>query len=173
MFALLLLLACDGGEPPSNADGFSAGDYQFWTTQAEDGCLDGALEALFMPEGPENSHPFEDLVYIPGSDELPLSYEVSFREPFVGMAVTAVDGGDGAVAFEDSLIEDVLLNESLYGDCTADMIVAGLLTPDETGTAGSGSATLNLQDAQGTEDRCPLLENDPCQVLLTLYAELQ
>ncbi len=170
---LLLVLACAGGDDTAPAEALEAGDYQFWTTQAVDGCLDGALEALFMPEGPEESHPFEDLIYIPAQSELPMTYEVSFREPFVGMEVTAVDAGDGAVGFADSLIEGVLLNEALYGDCAADMVVAGELAPDETGVAGHGWATLDLQDAGGSEGRCPLLENDPCRVALTLFAELQ
>lgn len=172
MFPLLLILACSGDDT-SSAGELASGDYQFWTTHADDGCLDGALEALFMPVGPEESHPFEDLIYIPAPEELPLTYEVSFREPFVGMAVTAIDGGEGRVAFTDSLIEDVLLNEALYGDCAADMIVAGELAPDETGSAGSGWATLDLQDAQGSQGRCPLFDNDPCRVELSLVAELQ
>ncbi len=171
MLPLLLLLACDEGTTTDAT--LAAGDYQFWTTHADDGCLDGALEALFMPQGPSESHPFEDLIYIPATDELPLTYEVSFREPFVGMEVTAVDGGDGKVAFQDSLIEDVLLNDALYGDCAADMVVAGELTPDGTGSSGTGWATLDLQDAQGSEGRCPPLDNDPCRVELTLFAELQ
>ena len=126
-----------------------------------------------MPQGPEESHPFEDLIYIPAPEELPLTYEVSFRDPFVGMTVTAVEGGEGAVTFTDSLIEDVLLNDALYGDCSADMVVAGSIAPDETGEAGDGWATLDLQDAEGAEGRCPLLDTDPCRVQLTLYAELQ
>lgn len=172
MLPLLITLACADGDTAATTDTLAAGDYQFWTTHAADGCLDGAMEALFMPEGPGTSHPFEDLIYVPGPAELPMTYEVSFREPFVGMAVTAIAAPGGAVAFQDSLIEGVLLNDSLYGDCVADMVVAGQLDPDGSGTAGTGWATLDLQDAQGSEGRCPPLDADPCRVDLTLFAEL-
>jgi hypothetical protein len=173
MITLLLAMACSGGETPVTvADGFTAADYQFWTTAAVDGCLDGALRALFMPEGLETSHPFEYLVYVPSPQEMPLTYEVSFRAPFVGMEVSVVDGGNGSVSFDDSLIESVLLNDALYGDCTVDMVVSGLLVPEGDGTYGNGTAILALQNAQGSEGRCPPLDSDPCRVELTIFAEI-
>ena len=170
---LSLVLACT--DPPGDSGGegvFVAGDYQFYTVTADDGCLDGAMEALFMPEGPETPHPFEDLIYVPALEELPLTYEVSFREPFVGMEVTAVDDGDGAIAFEESLMEAVLLNEALYGDCAADMTVSGRMQAKASGEAGTGAATVDLSNATGSEGRCPPLDADPCRVELSLTLEL-
>ena len=60
MWWLLLSLACSGGKDDADADGgpasdvseWSGGNFQFQTVDAEDSCLGGAFEVLFMPEGP-------------------------------------------------------------------------------------------------------------------------
>lgn len=159
----VLLAACSNGSPGS----IEAGDYQFYTIAAEDECLDGALEALFMPEGRDEEHPFEFPVYVPSIDETPLSYQVDFREPFLGMPVTVEETSTG-LAIRGSVMEAVLLNEPQYGDCVATMHVdADLLPGDDL----SGEARIDVSDPRGDEGRCPTFQADPCRATLTIRAD--
>ena len=57
------------------------------------------------------------------------------------------------------------------GDCVADMQADALLwgiAADQV----EGTATIVVQDPRGSEDLCPVFEQDPCQVELELSAEL-
>jgi len=145
-----------------------AGDYQFYTLHAGDACLDGALEALFMPEGRDTAHPFEFPIYVPSADETPLSYYVDFRVPFVGMPVTVEKASDG-LQIRGSVMESVLLNQVQYGNCVATMSVDADLWPSD-GDIG-GEARIAVSDPRGSDNRCPVFDSDPCQVTLDLLAE--
>jgi hypothetical protein len=165
----MLLLACDDSADTTAAvEDWVGGDYTMYTLAAEDACFDGALAALFMPEGPQDPHPFEYLVYIPDYAELPLSYTIDLREPFVSMPVT-VARGQGAMMSGTGQIDGVLLNEAAYGDCTATLGVTLQLTPSEPGTA-EGYADIDIRDLSGGEGRCPVPTTDPCQIGLQLWA---
>jgi len=159
-------LACGGsaGDPSS----LVAGDYQFYTVAMEDGCLDGALETLFMPEGPENEHAFEYKIYLPHYDELPTSYAIDLRDPFVGMDVSLYSDDDVTLQLRGAVMESVLLGTA-YGDCTVDMQVDADLLPISKGRI-EGVAWLNIQNPQGSEDLCPVFASDDCLVTLSLRA---
>jgi len=162
---MILLLACSTtGEVE-----FKAGDYQFSTTDMSDDCLDGALEALFMPQGRTTPQEFEFPVYVPSLDELPASYEVSLREPFVGMPVTVTEAPNG-LQFEGAVMDEVLINQSLYGDCVATMTVDSKIWP-ESSKAGTGVAEIDISAWRGSEGRCPSPDADPCLVTLELELE--
>ncbi len=167
----MLLLAvistgCSGDTP---ADETLGGDYQFLTVAADDACLDGALEAIFMPAGPATAHPFEFPVFLPAPDATPSTYEVSFREPFIGMTVT-VDSVGGNWVISNSVMDAVRLDADRYGDCDVTISIDADITPVGTESA-TGEAILSLSNARGSEDRCPAFDADPCQVTLTLSAE--
>jgi hypothetical protein len=147
-----------------------AGEYDFRTEAAVDECLGGALEALFMPEGPETPHAFAYPIYIPGQDELPATYDIDLRAPFIGMPVTVEDAGQGALAVRGAVMESVLLDEVRYGDCAATMTVDIDLYP-LTSTTLDGQARLEVSDARGAEELCPVFAADPCQVTLAVAAE--
>jgi hypothetical protein len=164
---LFVLGACGGSG--ADPDSLKAGDYQFFTVAMEDSCLDGALETLFMPAGPASEHAFEYLIYIPHYDELPTTYSIDLREPFVGMEVT-LDSDDGVtLQLRGAVMESVLLG-SAYGDCTVTMQVDADIVPLSAG-ALEGVAWLEMSNAQGSEDLCPVFSADPCQVVLSLRAE--
>lgn len=145
------------------------GDYQFSTLAAEDHCLDGALEAIFMPEGPATPHPFEFPVFLPAPGDAPSTYDVSFREPFVGMTVTVQDSG-GNLVIADSIIQAVRLDADRYGNCDVTITIGADITPVNTTTA-TGEATLSLSNPRGSDNRCPAFDADPCQVTLSLRAD--
>jgi hypothetical protein len=146
------------------------GDYQMFTTAVADGCLDGALEALFMPAGPSEPHAFEYLVYIPGVSDLPASYSVDFREPFMGMDVTVTQLDETTLEVAGSVMPAVALGGNT-GDCVADMQANALLWGIAKDRV-EGTATITLQDPRGSEGLCPVFEQSPCLVELELGAEL-
>ena len=158
---ILLLLACGG-----DATEFKSGDYQFTTLDMRADCLDGALEALFMPNGRTTPQDFEFPIYVPDVEELPASYEIDLRDPFVGMPITVTQNGN-ALQFEGGVMESVLVDENLYGDCVATMTVDAWISP-MTKSYGTGEATLDISDWRGDEGRCPAPDADPCVVTLEL-----
>lgn len=161
-----LLTACGGSVQPSQV---RPGDYQFYTVRAEDACLDGAMAALFMPGGRDARHPFEFPIPLPAWEDLPQSYEVDFRAPFLGMPVT-VEGTDVGFEIRGSVMDSVLLDESSYGDCVTTMQVDADFEP-ETATLLYGVAQIDVSNPRGDEGRCPVFDEDPCRVTLELEAE--
>jgi hypothetical protein len=161
----LFFLACSNGVDEGAP--FDAGEYEVSTVAMVDGCLDGALEALFMPNGRDTPQVFEFPIYLPGQDELPMTYDISLRAPFVGVEVTVSDGGEGVLDGVTGSIDEVLLNEPLYGDCGADMQGTVVLSPDSS-ASGTGLVELTLANFEGSEERCPTLDADPCPVQLDL-----
>ena len=164
---LMVGTACGGsaGDPSF----LEPGEHQFYTVAMADSCLDGALETLFMPEGPASEHAFSYPIYLPGYDELPSSYTIDLREPFVGMDVE-LDSSDGlTLELRGSVMESVLLG-SAYGDCTVTMRVDADLTPVAQGRL-NGTAWISISDAQGSEELCPVFSGNPCEVVLNLRAE--
>jgi hypothetical protein len=146
-----------------------AGDHQFYTVAMSDGCLDGALETLFMPSGPSEEHPFSYPIYLPSYDELPASYSIDLREPLVGLAVE-LDSSDGhTLELRGAVLESVPLGKA-YGDCTATIRVDADLVPVAEGRL-DGTAWIAVSDAQGSEELCPVFSSDPCEVVLSLRAQ--
>jgi hypothetical protein len=161
-----LLLACadDGGTIE-----YKSGDYQFYTLAADDGCLDGALEALFMPEGPDSEHAFEYAIYVAGREELPATYDVDLREPFMGMTVTLTAAEDGTVRLRGSVMDEISLGAA-YGDCVTTMTVDADFTPVTTSQL-EGRARIDMSDARGDDGLCPVFDANPCEVTLTLVGD--
>lgn len=165
---LALFLGC--GSDNSVSPTFAGGDFDFYTENVLDECLGVALEALFMPEGPATPHAFEYPIYVPSYEELPVSYDVDFRDPFVGMPVTVEDGGDGWFAIRGSVMEAVELDAVKYGDCVVTMTVDADLKP-ETDDEVAGQGRIDISDPRGSEDLCPVFDTDPCRVTLQLTAK--
>jgi hypothetical protein len=167
---ILGLVAC-ASEEPQEGGGFtwSGGEFDFQTTDADDACLGGALEVLFMPNGPETPQDFEYSIYLPSYDELPMSYAIDLREPFVGMEVTVREGPEGGLSIRDSIMESVELGVGSYGDCVVTMSVDADFIPNSA-TAVEGIAIIEISDPRGSEERCPVLDSDPCDVELNIEA---
>jgi hypothetical protein len=171
---LLLALAC-GGAPADDAEGdgestavWEGGELDFVTRAVDDECLGGALEALFMPEGPNTPHPFLYPVYAPPYDALPSSYDVDFREPFIGMPVTVTEGDDGVLEIRGSVMDEVTMGFT-WGDCVTTMAVDADLFPTGATTL-VGEARISISDPRGEQERCPVFDQDPCTVTLDLAA---
>ena len=87
------------------------------------------MNALFMPQGADTPQVFQYPVYIPKIEELPLTYEISLREPFVGLEITAEAGAEGEIEIVSGRMEEVELGAT-FGSCVATMDVEALITPD-------------------------------------------
>jgi len=179
MLWLLTLLACAGGKS-EDADGaagaetdprseWTGGDFWFSTTAVEDGCMGGALRILFMPEGSEEPHRFEHLIYLPAYEEMPLSQTIDLRDPFMEMPITIDEGPDGVLQARGSVMESVELGGN-FGDCVATMAVDVDLSPIDATTA-EGYAHIGMTDVRGDEV-CPVMDDEDCLVVLTLAAQL-
>jgi hypothetical protein len=164
------LVSCTSTEDTEDVDfTWSGGEFEFQTSDVSDACLGGALEVLFMPNGPETPHEFEYPIYLPSHDELPMSYAIDLREPFVGMEVTVRPGEDGALSIRDSVMESVELGAGTYGDCVVTMTVDADILPSSP-TSAEGVAIIELSNPRGSEERCPVLDADPCDVELSIEA---
>jgi len=170
MMLLMLATGCGMTDEESPPDfSWVGGDFDFTTTAADDDCLDGALEALFMPGGPEAPQEFEYTIYLPSRDEVPLSYDIDLRSPFVGMPVTVDAGADGMLTAA-GIIDSVPLGVVAYGDCEVTMTASIDMLPTSADTA-EGAAQIAISDPRGEDERCPIYDADPCLVRLSLTAE--
>ena len=169
---MLLVIGC-GKTDEESALGFSwqGGDFDFTTTATDDACLDGALEALFMPGGPESPQEFEYSIYLPAYDELPIDYDIDLRAPFVGMPVTVTGSTDGLLS-ANGVMDEVALGVVSYGDCVVTMTATIDMTPTDSDTA-EGYAIVAMSNPRGDDGRCPVYDADPCEVTLTLTANRQ
>ena len=178
MWWLLFSLACSGEKddsPSGSADvdtdvsDWTGGQFQFKTVGVEDNCLGGAFEVLFMPEGPAEPHDFEYLIYIPEYADLPELYTIDLRDPFVEMPVS-VDAPDGTTyQIRGALMDAVELGSQAYGDCVATMTVDADIVPMSKDTA-EGTASISISDPRGADGRCPVFDDEPCTVALSLEA---
>jgi len=160
----------DDDDTHGDPSDYVGGDFQFTTLAVEDGCLDGALEVLFMTEGPEVPKEWDYPTYLPSFDEMPTTYAIDLREPFVGIVVTVEEGGPDRMVVEDAVMDEVLLGEDRYGDCVVTMTCDVDLTVVGA-TRLEGSAAISISDPRGEDDRCPVFDASPCTMTLTLVAE--
>ena len=169
---ILLLWACAwSGENSEQVDEFSAGFYgqnhQITTYSIDDQCFDGAMQLLFMPEGEEVPQEFQYPVYVPSLDELPMTYEISLREPFIGMVVTATDSADGKITIGDAQMEEVSLGAT-FGECKATMEVDADIVPAQQ--EFDIRATVTMSELRGDDQGCPVPLTETCQVILYMTA---
>ena len=193
MMLLALVLACSGsGEKtdssPTGGSGgldtgsssapgpatvdisdWSGGSFEFQTVSAKDSCLGGAFEALFMPDGPSLPYDFDHEIYIPDFADLPETYTIDLRSPFVAMPVTVDSADDRSYQIRGSVMSAVELGRASYGDCVVNMTVDVDLTPTGADTA-TGNAVISISDPRGDDGLCPVFDVSPCDVELGLTA---
>jgi len=158
---LLLGLAC---VPDEGNDPFLGGDFQLTTVDVDDRCYDGAMTTVFMPEATPSD--FAANTWIPGEDELPASYSVSLQEPFTNMDVT-VEGGEaeGQMSIRGAQQSGILINEDSWADCVGDLSIDVDITVVDADSV-DGTAVLVTENLDG--DSCPVIDSDPCEIVLTL-----
>jgi len=122
-----------------------------------------------MPDGPATPHDFEYLIYLPGYEELPMSYSVDLRAPFIEMPVTVDSNDETTLKIRGSVMDSVELGPSTYGDCIVTMTVDLDLRPVSADEA-EGNAEITISNPRGEDGLCPVFDETPCPVELTLTA---
>jgi len=163
------LLGCPAGDDADDtAAAFEGGDFEFSTHAVDDGCLSGAAEAIYMPQGPSVPELWEDPIELPAFEDLPATYTIQLPDPLDSLQITVTAGGAGEFVVEGAHLEDTLFDEDTYPDCTVDSDVDSVLTV-QTNDHLTGTITLQNTDYQG--DSCPVVEGDPCSVVLDVQAD--
>lgn len=165
-----LLIGCPVDDDDDASADFEAGIFEFSTTGVSDGCMGGAAEALYMPDGPSVPVVWVDTIELPAFDELPKTYTIQLPDPFHDMEITIDSPGDDQFAMDGAENNDVYLDEDQYGDCMTDNDIAALLTVQDNDTI-TGTSTLTVTNVRG--DNCPQFESDPCDVVLDIEAVRQ
>jgi hypothetical protein len=165
-----LMLACGDSEEENNepTTGFTGGSFTVTVQSVNDGCFDGAMTSIILPDGTPNDLPAP--VSFPSSSALPTQVDIQFNAPFQsvqGIPFEAVgDNGLRTVApgFPQTGVDIGADGE----DCLADMTVTAELSATDANTF-TGTATLTITSAVG--DDCPsFLAGPPCAVTTVLRA---
>jgi hypothetical protein len=157
-----LLMGCDPSDDPAD---FTSGDFQFSTQAVSDGCLDGGMEVLFMPEGIPTE--FANPIYIPAVDELPATYEIDLQDPFSEMEVT-VTGDEDTRTVTGAVNNNVEFDDDNYPGCLVDSSIDVDLTVD---SADELHGTATMHTTSFDEGGCPVVDTDPCDIIATLTGE--
>jgi hypothetical protein len=158
---VLFLAACT---PSSGGGDFTSGDFQLTTQSVDDGCLDGGMEVLFMPEGVPSD--FASTIFMPAESELPSTYTVDLQDPFNDMEVT-VTGTTDTRTVTGAENNGVEFDADTYPGCLIDNSIDVALTIDGADEM-HGTATLHASSFD--ESGCPTVDADPCDIDLTLTA---
>ena len=171
----LVLIGCatddddDTAMPDDDVAGdFEAGQFAFATHAVDDGCLNGAAEAIYMPEGPAVPEDWESAIELPSFDQLPSSYTIDLPAPIGPLQITLEDGADDQFVMQAAVLEDMLFDEIAYPDCVVDATVTATLNV-QTNDHVTGSVSLTNTDYEGTS--CPQVQSDPCDVVLDVQAD--
>jgi len=164
----VVLAGCPGND--DDAADFEAGMFVFTTLAVDDGCLGGAAEALYMPDGPETPVEWVDAIEVPAFAELPKTYTISLPDPYHDMEIEVTSPGEDQFAFDGAENLDVLLDEETYDDCMVDNDISAVITVEDNDNL-SGSATLSTTNVRG--DSCPEFDADPCDIVLDISAARQ
>jgi len=145
---------------------FSGGTFQVATHAVTDGCMDGAFDLIFMPEGSATPSDWATTTEFPAYGDLPSTYEISLQEPFAAMEVTVSESGMG-LSVGDAAQSGVELDGDTWPGCLVDMaITAELMVHSDDHLMGSATLTTSSFD----EENCPAVASEPCEILLDLQA---
>lgn len=162
--------ASSGDDAITTAPGEVAGGvYQLSVVTAQDGCLEGALELVFKPNGGAEPYALQNQTTLPGGDALPASGVIELEAPFSAMPVTWEAGDAGALVIHGGAIDDVLLGLASSPDCTADLVIDVDVTPSAAGV--DVAANVTLSGVTSPTDTCPVIPNG-CLVSLELVGVL-
>ncbi len=158
-----------GGDDDDAADEFQAGQFEFSTHAVDDGCLGGAAEVIYMPEGPTVPRVWDYAIELPDFDSLPSTYTIQLPEPLDTMEITVEAGAtEGQFVMNSGQLIDTLFDEDNYPNCTVDSAVSSVINV-QTNDHLTGTVTLENTDYQG--DTCPVPDSDPCSVVLDIQVD--
>ena len=167
---LLLTSACSS-DVNTNGDVqesvFSGGLFELETYEVNDSCLDGGLDLVFMPNGTNAPYVLAENNELPALDELPSNQTIKLQAPFDSMIVDITAGENGSMQIRDAAQLGVVVDESQWGQCTADMnINADITVVDDDNVIISATVQVEkwTDGSAAPDDECPA--SDSCTVTL-------
>lgn len=147
----------------------AGGVYQLSVVAAQDGCLEGALELVFKPNGGAEPYALQNQTILPGPSSLPAQGVIELEAPFSAMPVTWESGDAGALVIRGGAIDDVLLGLASSPDCTADLVIDVDVTPSTAGV--DVAANVTLSGVTSPTETCPVIA-EGCLVSLQMVGVL-
>ena len=147
---------------------FTGGLFELETFEVSDSCLDGGLNLVFMPEGAETPYLLAENNELPAEDALPSSQTIKLQAPFDSMAVEITSAGNDAMQIRNALQAGVIVDESQWGQCQADMTIDADITviDNDNVTIATTVNVTTWTDGPTAADECPA--TDACLVTLSM-----
>ena len=148
---------------------FSGGIFALETFEVDDTCLDGGLDLVFMPEGTEQPYQLAENNELPAESALPSNQTIKLQSPFDAMTVEITSAGSGAMTIKDAKQQDVVVDDSQWGQCKADMVIDADITviDDDNVTVAASVTVATWNDGPTAGDACPDAKN-ACVVTLSM-----
>ena len=158
------------GDDDDATGGFTAGQFVFTTVGVTDSCTDGALEAIYLPGGAGTTSDWQYPIELPAFENCPAQVSIQLQAPFNDMDVTIDSPGTDqfSIAGEENLGVD--LDPDTYADCVVDYTIDALIALQDNDNL-SGSVTMHTGNWVG--DDCPVVNSDPCDIVLDVTAARQ
>jgi hypothetical protein len=160
------MAACVGSSDKGDPGDFSfpGGSFQFSNLDVSDACLDGAMAALFLPEGHGTTQDWAVTTELPAWDALPAAYVMQMQDPFKDMDIEVFAGDTvGTLVIDGAQQIGVYFDETTYPDCTVNMDISADVVIDGDDSVHGVAA---FQVSGHTGDSCPPFATDPCQISL-------
>ena len=174
--ALAMACACSSDtdnsattDTTSTSATFSGGIFALETFEVSDTCLDGGLDLVFMPEGTETPYQLAEDNELPSESALPSSQTIKLQSPFDAMTVEITSAGSGAMRIVNAEQKDVVVDDSQWGQCKADMVIDADITviDDDNVTVAATVTVTTWNDGPTADDACPEAAN-ACVVTLSM-----
>lgn len=170
--ALAFVTGCGDDDETSGGDGaFSAGAFLVTVQSVDDGCFDGAIDTIVLPDG--TPRPLPAPVNMPGFADLPSQIDIQFDDPFQDVTGVPIEasGSNGFRVSGNGFEQNGVDIATTGTDCVADMLVTAELIASDNDTL-TGTGTLTISAATGAD--CPsFIAGPPCSVTTPLTAVRQ
>ncbi|MFT5432410.1 MAG: hypothetical protein ACI9OJ_003109 [Myxococcota bacterium] len=153
--------------PDAGSSHFAGGEFQLQVERVDDGCLDGSLAVVFMPNGTQSAYPLANPTWIPGAEDVPTTYVMKLNAPFQDMSMTMEAGQGDQFVVKDAPQNAVPLNLAAASDCVVDMVfdaTVDLVSSDSIAM----SVRVTMTDFRSESEACPAPSAPACAVTLDL-----
>ena len=147
---------------------FTGGMFQLSVLSVDDGCLDGSLQLMFMPDGNLEPYSLAFPTEFPSAVALPSSFRVQLKEPFSTLEMELVGVQGDMLEVAEATQANVLLGVPGSGACSADLGFLADITV-------SSNDTLLLRTRVTLDGflhpDCPTVQETPCEVILEMRGD--
>lgn len=159
------------GDSPGDDATWEAGAYTLTAHSVDDKCLDGAADAVAIPDN--TSREFTNPLMFPGSADETYKSQLALVAPFSAAEVTFTKTGtntwDWAEPVTNIGVDLGELNDA-WADCKADFEFQGSWKAETVDGQLRFAGTAAFVVTGATGDGCPVLNTPPCAVTLEMIA---